>query len=97
MARGWPGDGFERDDPAPASAAEATEALERAHGSWREILTTLPEGLWAEPLGSIAGPYADQDKASFVLHQLDEQIHHGAELGVLRDLYRAQHARRDAD
>jgi hypothetical protein len=23
-----------------------------------------------------------------VLHQLDEQIHHGAELGVLRDLYR---------
>jgi hypothetical protein len=22
-----------------------------------------------------------------VLHQIDEQIHHGAELGVLRDLY----------
>jgi hypothetical protein len=22
-----------------------------------------------------------------VLHHLDEQIHHGAELGVLRDLY----------
>jgi hypothetical protein len=26
-------------------------------------------------------------KASLVLHQLDEHIHHGAELGVLRDLY----------
>jgi hypothetical protein len=24
-----------------------------------------------------------------VLHQLDEMIHHGAELGVLRDLYSA--------
>jgi hypothetical protein len=29
--------------------------------------------------------------ARLVLHQLDEQIHHGAELGVLRDLY--QHSR----
>jgi hypothetical protein len=26
--------------------------------------------------------------AALVLHQLDEQVHHGAELGVLRDLYR---------
>ena len=31
--------------------------------------------------------YGEDDKASLVLHQLDEQIHHGAELGVLRDLY----------
>jgi len=40
------------------------------------------------PPGPVAGPFAGDDKASFVLHQLDEQIHHGAELGVLRDLYR---------
>jgi hypothetical protein len=39
-------------------------------------------------LGLVAGPYAEDDKASLVLHQLDEQIHHGAELAVLRDLYR---------
>jgi hypothetical protein len=51
--------GFERDDPAPATAAEAIAALERAHAFWQGLL-----------------------------HQLDEQIHHGAELGVLRDLYR---------
>jgi len=38
-------------------------------------------------MGTIAGPFAELDKASLVLHQLDEQIHHGAELGVLRDLY----------
>jgi hypothetical protein len=30
---------------------------------------------------------AEEDTASLVLHQLDEQIHHGAELGILRDLY----------
>ena len=81
--------GFEQHDPAPSTADGAIQALERAHTVWREIITTLPDEQWTEHLGPIAGPYADQDKASLVLHQLDEQIHHGAELGTLRDLYRA--------
>jgi hypothetical protein len=85
--------GFERDDPAPATAAEAIAALERAHAFWQDVLLRLPAAAWWEPLGSIAGPYAEDDKASLVLHQLDEQIHHGAELGVLRDLY--AHSRTD--
>jgi hypothetical protein len=79
--------GFERDDPAPASAAEAIAALDRAHAFWRDMLQQLPEASWWEPMGPVAGPYAESDRASLVLHQLDEQIHHGAELGVLRDLY----------
>jgi hypothetical protein len=84
-----PPGGFERDDPAPATAAEAISALERAHAFWRDVLDELPDASWWAPLGPAAGPYADTDKASLVLHQLDEQIHHGAELGVLRDLYRS--------
>lgn len=80
--------GFERDDPAPATAAEAITALERAHASWQGLLDELSADAWREPLGPVAGPYAEADKASLILHQLDEQIHHGAELGVLRDLYR---------
>jgi uncharacterized damage-inducible protein DinB len=80
--------GFEEDDPAPATAAEAVGALERAHALWQGLLQELPADSWWEPLGPVAGPYAEDDKASLVLHQLDEQIHHGAELGVLRDLYR---------
>jgi hypothetical protein len=79
--------GFERDDPAPANAAEAVAVLERAHEFWQDMLRGLPTASWWEPLGPIAGPYADDDKASLVLHHIDEQIHHGAELGVLRDLY----------
>jgi len=79
--------GFERDDPAPANAAEAVAVLERAHAFRRDVLREFPAASWWEPLGRIAGPYAEDDKASLVLHQLDEQIHHGAELGVLRDLY----------
>lgn len=80
--------GFERDDPAPATATEAITVLERAHAFWQAVLHELPADTWWEPLGPVAGPYAEDDKASLVLHQLDEQIHHGAELGVLRDLYR---------
>jgi hypothetical protein len=84
--------GFESDDPAPATAAAAIAVLERAHAFWQDVLEELPAASWWEPLGPIAGPYAADDKASLVLHQLDEQIHHGAELGVLRDLYSHSHA-----
>ncbi len=82
-----PPGGFERDDPAPATAAEAIAALDRAYALWQDLLKQLPEASWWEPMGPVAGDYAEADKASLVLHQLDEQIHHGAELGVLRDLY----------
>lgn len=82
-----PPGGFERDDPAPATAAEAIATLDRAHAFWQDLLQEMPAASWWEPLGPVAGPFAKDDKASLVLHQLDEQIHHGAELGVLRDLY----------
>ncbi|MCW2893835.1 MAG: DinB superfamily [Actinomycetia bacterium] len=82
-----PPGGFEMDDPAPATAVQAIAALERAHACWHDLLRALPADSWWQPLGPAAGPYAEEDKASLVLHQLDEQIHHGAELGVLRDLY----------
>jgi len=83
-----PAGGFERDDPAPPTAAEALAIFDRAHAFWQELLQEVPAASWWEPLGPVAGPYAEDDRASLVLHQLDEQIHHGAELGVLRDLYR---------
>ena len=87
-----PPGGFERDDPAPATAAEAIATLELAHAFWQGVLRELPDDAWWRPLGPVAGPFAKDDKASLVLHQLDEQIHHGAELGVLRDLHAARFA-----
>lgn len=89
-----PAGGFERDDPAPATAAEAIAVLDRAHAFWQDLLQELPAASWWEPMGPVAGPYAEADKASLVLHQLDEQVHHGAELGVLRDLYLHDRAKR---
>ncbi len=79
--------GFERDDPAPATAAEAITVLDHAHDFWQDLLRELPAASWWEPLGPIAHEYAKSSKAALVLHHLDEQIHHGAEIGVLRDLY----------
>jgi hypothetical protein len=84
--------GFESDDPAPATALEAMAALDRAHALWEDALQQVSEASWWEPIGPLAGEYAESDRASLVLHQLDEQIHHGAELGVLRDLYLHDHA-----
>ncbi|MEV1171556.1 DinB family protein [Nonomuraea sp. NPDC049784] len=72
----------------PGSAADALRALEHAYDVWRRRLAGLSEDDLVSPMGPIAGPYAEQDGTAFALHILDELIHHGAEIGVVRDLYR---------
>jgi hypothetical protein len=42
-------------------------------------------------MGAIAGPYAADTMSGFALHILDELIHHGAEVGTVRDFYRGTH------
>ena len=75
----------------PTTAGEALAALDTAVAAWRRDLSSIDdERLW-EPMGPEAGPYADQPVAGFVEHIHDEFIHHSAELGLLRDLYRASH------
>lgn len=72
--------------PTAAGAVEAVEttAAERR----RDLLEVTDADLW-EPIGPVGGPYADGTRVSWVLHSLDEVVHHGAEVGLLRDLYRA--------
>jgi hypothetical protein len=60
-------------------------------------LTAVAEEALAEKIGPIGGQYGDSDRAGFVLHMLDEFIHHGAEVALLRDLYRAQHGEPERD
>lgn len=73
----------------PGSAAEGIAAMDRAWVRLREQVAGLDAEAIARPMGPIAGPYADDTFHALVLHVLDEVIHHGAEIGVLRDLYRA--------
>ena len=71
----------------PPTAEAAVDLLERAHARWRRHLTAVPPASIGEKLGPAAGPYAEGTRASFVLHMVDEFIHHGAELALLRDLH----------
>ena len=85
--------GFNAPDPQPPSTAEAAiSMLERAHDRWDAHLATVNEAALDEPVGGVAGPqYATAPRTAYVLHMLDEFIHHGAEIATLRDLWRWQH------
>src|SRR5205807_542475 len=61
------------------------------HARWDRHLAVAPEERMQEKIGPVARQYADKTRAAYVLHMLDEFIHHGAEVGVLRDLWRWQH------
>lgn len=77
------------DQGAPGTAAAAIEQLGQAFGLFRTYLTATDAAGLTVTMGPIAGPYAARTRAAFVLHELDELIHHGAEIATLRDLYRA--------
>jgi hypothetical protein len=47
----------------------------------------LSPGEWEAPLGPSWGPCRDDSTVDLALHMLDEMVHHGAEVGLLRDLY----------
>ena len=76
--------------PAPHTAATSLELLERAHERWRAVLEVADDRVLAEPIGPIGGQYGEAPRAGLVLHQLDEVIHHAAEISLLRDLFRAR-------
>ncbi len=68
-------------DAAITAVADASAAFA---GLARGLGTTA-----GDPLGSVAGPYADDSRLSLVLHVVDELVHHAAEAALIRDLYAA--------
>jgi hypothetical protein len=76
--------------PAPHTADASIALLERAHERWRAVLDAAGDDVLAVLIGPIGGQYGDAPRAGLVIHQLDEVIHHAAEIATLRDLYRAQ-------
>ena len=72
----------------PGSAAAAIEAVEATRVERHlDLMDVTDDDLW-HSVGAIGGPYAESTRVSWVLHVLDEVIHHGAEVALLRDLYR---------
>jgi len=68
-------------------AAEVPGFLDEHYRNWRSGLAGLSTGQWAAPLGPSWGPYAEASTVDLALHVLDEVIHHGPEVGLLRNLY----------
>jgi hypothetical protein len=72
------------------TARQALEQLDEGYAAWLAGVRGLgAEGL-ARPCGPASGPYADEPMGALVLHINREVIHHGAEISLLRDLYRAR-------
>lgn len=77
--------------PLPGTATDALDRLDRAAALWHERLSSLDDDGLAVQVGAVGGHYGDASRNSFALHIIDELIHHGAEVALLRDLYRAEH------
>ena len=73
----------------PGGAAEALAFLERSYRRWHDGIAGLDEEALGRPLGPRGGPYAADPMAALIVHISREVMHHGAEIALLRDLYRA--------
>jgi hypothetical protein len=83
--------GLDAPDPTPpTTAVDALDQLNRAHARWDAHLSLVDDERLAGRIGPVGGEYGDGTRAGYVLHMLDEFIHHGAEISMLRDLYRWQ-------
>ncbi len=76
----------------PGTAADAITFLERSYTQWHDGIASLDEEALRRPLGPRGAGFADDPMAALVLHISREVMHHGAEICLLRDLYRATRA-----
>jgi hypothetical protein len=73
----------------PATAADGLAFLEHWYGRWRQAIRGLSEEDLQRPLGPKGASYAGDTMLALIAHVNRETIHHGAEICLLRDLYRA--------
>ena len=72
----------------PGDAATALAQLDATYAGWTaEIHRLSPDDL-RRTIGPAEGPWAEHPMAALVLHVNREVLHHGAEIALLRDLYR---------
>jgi hypothetical protein len=74
------------DPEIPPDAARALAFLDRNCRRWRDGMTAFPEDRLWDAIGPQFGPFSEASAVDLILHVLDEFLHHGAEIGLLRDL-----------
>jgi hypothetical protein len=65
----------------------ARGAMQLTYDTFRDRIHELGEAGLRQELGPAWGPFAHDSWAALVIHAMDEIVHHGAEIGLLRDLY----------
>src|SRR5687768_2529649 len=76
----------------PGTAADAVAWLDRTYAAWKAGVDALDEPGLARPIGPAEGHYQEHPMATLILHINREVMHHGAEVALLRDLYRSTRA-----
>ncbi|ALR11070.1 DinB family protein [Mycobacteroides saopaulense] len=71
----------------PVTAADALDRLDLMYAAWRAGVLGKDEASLALPVGPAEGPWAEKPFLTLALHINRELLHHGAEIGLLRDLY----------
>jgi len=72
----------------PGDAEGALAQLDATYAGWTAGVRELGADGLARPCGPAEGPFADEPMATLALHINREVLHHGAEIALLRDLYR---------
>ncbi|MEV0719721.1 DinB family protein [Asanoa sp. NPDC050611] len=73
----------------PGGAADALAFLDDAYRRWHTAITGLDAEALERPLGGRGAWFAKDPMVALIVHVNRETMHHGGEVGVLRDLYRA--------
>lgn len=76
----------------PGTASDAIAFLERSYAQWHDGIASLDEAGMSVPLGPKGGHFANDPMAELIAHLNREVMHHGGEICLLRDLYRASGA-----
>ena len=78
------------DDSSFLTAAEGLSDLDAAWANFRSGMGTLTTEEWWTPLGDAFDGFSQHSPCDLMLHANREVTHHGAEIALLRDLYRAR-------
>jgi hypothetical protein len=73
-----------------AKAAGGLTMLDDSYTAWMAGVRGLDDAGLAQPCGPAEGPFSEYPLAALILHINREVLHHGAEIALLRDLYRFQ-------
>ena len=72
----------------PARPRTAWRCSSGSTGAWHRAVRGLDTEALQAPLGPRGAYFADDPMIALVVHVNREVMHHGGEIGVLRDLYR---------